>query len=81
MPKFIDKYGETVFVEDEPITRGSLISAIYEYDKRTKSTSSGAVAGDSGKVSITRQEFDTLKTKVASIEKKLQKHLLHLSLI
>lgn len=70
MPKFIDKYGETVFVEDEPITRGSLISAIYEYDKRTKSTSSGAVAGDSGKVSITRQEFDTLKTKVASIEKK-----------
>lgn len=70
MPKFIDKYGETVFVEDEPITRGSLISAIYEYDKRIKGAAGAVAAESAGKTSITRQEFDALKNKVAAIEKK-----------
>ena len=66
MPKFIDKYGETVFVEDEPITRGALISAIYEYDKRIKSATETPAAGVS---TITKQEFDALKAKVSNIEK------------
>lgn len=70
MPKFIDKYGETVFVEDEPITRGALISAIYEYDKRTKASGVAEASSSAGSVSqITRKEFDSLKTKVASLEK------------
>lgn len=68
MPKFIDKYGETVFVEDEPITRGALISAIYEYDRRAGG-GAAAVPETSSKVSITRQEFDSLRNKVASLEK------------
>lgn len=67
MPKFIDKYGETVFVEDEPITRGALISAIYEYDRRTKPSAAAAVSG--GTLQVQRQEFDSLKAKVASLEK------------
>lgn len=65
MPKFIDKYGETVFVEDEPITRGALISAIYEYDRRTKPSA----AASGGTLQVQRQEFDSLKAKVASLEK------------
>jgi hypothetical protein len=72
MPKFIDKYGETVFVEDEPITRGALISAIYEYDKRTKSAAGAveAAPATTGSVSqITKQEFDALRTKVTALEK------------
>lgn len=67
MPKFIDKYGETVFVEDEPITRGALISAIYEYDRRTKSSNDASPSA--GVSQITRQEFDSLKTKVTTLEK------------
>ncbi|MCL2144564.1 MAG: hypothetical protein FWH43_03615 [Endomicrobia bacterium] len=69
MPKFIDKYGETVFVEDEPITRGALISAIYEYDRRTKPSSAAEAAEPGGVSQITKQEFDALKAKVSSLEK------------
>ncbi|MDR1195022.1 MAG: hypothetical protein LBL00_00925 [Endomicrobium sp.] len=65
IPKFIDKYGETVFVEDEPITRGALISAIYEYDKRTKTSTEEAVPVSQ----ITRQEFDALRAKITTLEK------------
>ncbi|MCL1972048.1 MAG: hypothetical protein FWG57_03555 [Endomicrobia bacterium] len=66
MPKFINKYGETVFVEDEPITRGALITAIYEYDRRTKSQSETAAPAVS---QITKQEFEALRAKVAALEK------------
>ncbi|MDR2426055.1 MAG: hypothetical protein LBD46_02575 [Endomicrobium sp.] len=73
MPKFIDKYGETVFVEDEPITRGALLSAIYEYDKRVKSsiTAEEAVSSVSTESisQITRQEFDALRAKIMTLEK------------
>ena len=66
MPKFINKYGETVFVEDEPITRGALIAAIYEYDRRTKSPAETAVPAAS---QITKQELEALRAKVAALEK------------
>jgi len=68
MPKFIDRYGETVFVEDEPITRGTLLQAIYEYDKKTKGTAADTPV-PVAVVSITRQEFDDLKGKVTALQK------------
>ena len=37
IPRFINKHGNNLFVEDEPVTRGSFISALYEYDKSLKS--------------------------------------------
>ncbi|MCL2390257.1 MAG: hypothetical protein FWC88_02390, partial [Endomicrobia bacterium] len=69
MPKFIDRYGETVFVEEEPVTRGSLLQALYEYDKRTRSAVA-SLSADASKTFITRQEFDSLKNKISSFEKK-----------
>jgi len=69
MPKFIDKYGETVFVEDEPITRGTLIQAIYEYDKRAGGAAAPASGEQQSGSLITRQEFDDLKSRVASLRK------------
>lgn len=63
MPKFIDKYGETVFVADEPVTRGSLLSAFYEYDKRLKTSPLDVSA------TVSKQDFDALKNKVTLLEK------------
>ena len=71
LPKFINKYGETVFVEDETLTRGAFIQAIYEYDKKTKQAA--PEPSSAPKVSeISRQEFDALKSKVASLESSLK---------
>ena len=64
MPRFINKYGANVFVEDEPITRGSLVAAFYEYNKNSQSA---APAVQHASSDVTRQEFDALKSKVASI--------------
>ncbi len=66
MPRFINKYGASVFVADEQITRGSLLQALYEFDK--KSSSSGASSAGV----ISKKDYDALTLKVASLEKKLQ---------
>ncbi|MDR1695070.1 MAG: hypothetical protein LBR69_00320 [Endomicrobium sp.] len=64
MPKFINRYGDTVFVEDEPVTRGALIEALYEYDKRVKGAAPEAAPD---KTSVTRQEFDSLRNRISFI--------------
>ncbi|MDR1941548.1 MAG: hypothetical protein LBQ47_04405 [Endomicrobium sp.] len=70
VPKFIDKYGETLFVEDEAVTRGALLSALYEYDKRLKDSGIASESGSSPAVpAVSRQEFDNLKSKLLSLEK------------
>lgn len=66
MPRFINKYGASVFVADEQITRGSLLQALYEFDK--KSSSSGASSAGV----ISKKDYDALTLKVVSLEKKLQ---------
>lgn len=57
MPRFIDKHGVGLFVSDEPITRGGLMMAIYEYDKSLKINK---------KDFVTRQEFDEIAGKLTS---------------
>jgi hypothetical protein len=59
MPRFIDKHGKEVFVTDEPVTRGSLMLALYEYDKSLKIQK---------KDFASRQEFDELKSRLNLIE-------------
>ncbi|MHB9156010.1 MAG: hypothetical protein ACYC5N_10050, partial [Endomicrobiales bacterium] len=56
MPRFIERHGKDLFVTDEPVTRGSLMSALYEYDKSLKIPR---------KDFVTRQELDELKEKMA----------------
>ncbi|MDD3323131.1 MAG: hypothetical protein PHS59_16995 [Paludibacter sp.] len=60
MPRFVDKYGDNVFVADEQITRGSLITALYEYDKKMSLSGSG---------SISKKELDLLNTRLTALEK------------
>ena len=67
MPRFINKYGASVFVADEQITRGSLLQALYEFDKKSSSSSGASSAGV-----ISKKDYDALTLKVASLEKKLQ---------
>lgn len=59
MPRFIDKHGKAIFIADESITRGSLMMALYEYDKSVK----GGAPSTPGPV-ISRKEFDNLKNKL-----------------
>jgi chromosome segregation ATPase len=59
MPRFIDKHGKAVFIADESITRGSLMMALYEYDKAAKSSPASG--------SVSRKEFDELKNKLSLI--------------
>lgn len=59
MPRFIDRHGKDFFVADETITRGSLINALYEFDKSLKFPR---------KDFVTRQEFEELKIKVAQAQ-------------
>lgn len=61
MPRYIDKHGESVYVTDEPITRASLMYALYEYDKSIRF---------GRKENISREEFDELSTRLAQLEKK-----------
>jgi hypothetical protein len=68
MPKFTNKYGDSVFVADEPLTRGSFISALYEYDKKIRGKASESPADPNGQL-ISKREFDLLKNKVSSLEK------------
>ncbi len=59
MPRFVDKHGKDVFVTDAPITRGSLMLALYEYDKSLKIPK---------KENISRVEFDELKARIKLLE-------------
>ena len=61
MPRFIDKHGKAIFIADETITRGSLMMALYEYDKSAKG---GASTSGS---TVSRKEFDELKNKLSLI--------------
>jgi len=61
MPRFTDKYGESVFVADEQITRGSLMMALYEYDKKM------SLSG--GTSSVSKRDFDLLNTRLTALEK------------
>ena len=66
MPRFINKYGASVFVEDEQITRGALLQALYEFDKKSSSSSSASASGV-----ISKKDYDALTAKIAALEKKL----------
>ena len=68
MPRFINKYGSSVFVEDEQITRGTLLQALYEFDKKSSASSSSS-ASASGVIS--KKDYDALTAKIAALEKKL----------
>ena len=62
MPRFIDKYGPSIFVSDEQVTRAGLILALYEYDKRN------SVASISANF-VSKRDFDLLSTRLSLIEK------------
>lgn len=70
MPGFINKYGAAVFVADENITRGTLLEALYEFDKRASSSSAGSSAASEGVVS--KKDYDALNAKVIALEKKVK---------
>jgi hypothetical protein len=67
IPKFTNKYGDSVFVQDGAVTRADLIKALYEYDKRTKEAAN-APAGMNLQT-ISRNEFEDLRHKIAMLEK------------
>ena len=68
MPRFINKYGAAVFVADEQITRGALLQALYEFDKKSSGSSSSVSTADV----ISKKDYDALNAKVVALEKKLR---------
>lgn len=62
MPRFIDKYGPSIFVSDEQVTRAALLLALYEYDKRNSAASLSANF-------VSKKDFDLLNTRLSVIEK------------
>lgn len=62
MPRFIDKYGPSIFVSDEQVTRAALLLALYEYDKRNSAASLSANF-------VSKKDFDLLSTRLSVIEK------------
>lgn len=70
MPRFINKYGATVFVSDEQITRASLIQALYEYNKNKGASTASAVTPSSNIGFVSKDDFNALKSKVSALEKK-----------
>ncbi|MDD5021185.1 MAG: hypothetical protein PHR82_03490 [Endomicrobiaceae bacterium] len=62
MPRFVDKYGPSIFVSDEQVTRAGLILALYEYDKRNSVASLSANF-------VSKRDFDLLSTRLSFIEK------------
>ena len=70
MPGFINKYGAAVFVADENITRGTLLEALYEFDKRASTSSAGSSVASEGVVS--KKDYDALNAKVIALEKKVR---------
>jgi len=55
MPRFINQHGEDIFVADDQVTRGSLIKALYEYDKSLR------YAG--------RQDVNEVRERMVKLEK------------
>lgn len=70
MPRFINKYGATVFVSDEQITRASLIQALYEYNKNKGASTTSAVTPSATIGFVSKDDFNALKSKVSALEKK-----------
>jgi hypothetical protein len=62
VPRFINKHGNNLFVEDEPVTRGSFISALYEYDKSIKSSKAD---------SAPKTDLDAIKLRLTAVEGKM----------
>lgn len=70
MPRFINKYGAAIFVADEQITRGTLLQALYEYDKKASSGASSSSVSSAGVIS--KKDYDALNAKVIALEKKVK---------
>jgi hypothetical protein len=66
IPKFTNKYGEDVFVQEGSVTRADLLIALYEYNKMIKGAATPAGINQQ---TVSKNEFDTLKNKVALLEK------------
>ncbi|HBU69593.1 MAG TPA: hypothetical protein DEE98_04330 [Elusimicrobia bacterium] len=60
MPKFIDKHGQNIFVADGAVTRGTLMQALYEYDKTLKIGKRDFVS---------RAEYEELQNRLTLLEK------------
>lgn len=67
MPKFINQYGASVFVADEKVTRGALIKALYEYDKKTSGFGASALSSSDG--DLTKKQYTALSNRIAALEK------------
>ncbi|MCL2389069.1 MAG: hypothetical protein FWC85_01650 [Elusimicrobia bacterium] len=64
MPRFINQFGPNVFVANEPITRATLLAALYEFDVYTRAAQAGTAVS-----AISRTEFDALRTRLANLER------------
>lgn len=69
MPKFINQYGASVFVADEKVTRGALIKALYEYDKKTSGGSGISATAGSEDVGLTKKQYTALSNRIAALER------------
>jgi chromosome segregation ATPase len=57
-PKFVDRYGADRFVADEPMTRGTILLLLYEYDQYLKEQQ-------------TIPDVSSIQKRIEAIEKKL----------
>jgi len=57
-PKFVDRYGADRFVADEPMTRGTILLLLYEYDQYLKTQQ-------------TIPDVSSIQKRIEAIEKKL----------
>jgi chromosome segregation ATPase len=57
-PKFVDRYGADRFVADEPMTRGTILLLLYEYDQYLKTQQ-------------TIPDLSSIQKRIEAIEKKL----------
>jgi len=62
-PKFVDRYGKDRFVADEPMTRGTILLLLYEYDQYLKEQQTIP------DVSSIQKRIEAIEKKLSSIEK------------
>jgi len=62
-PKFVDRYGADRFVADEPMTRGTILLLLYEYDQYLKTQQTIP------DVSSIQKRIETIEKKLSFIEK------------
>jgi len=62
-PKFVDRYGADRFVADEPMTRGTILLLLYEYDQYLKTQQTIP------DLSSIQKRIETIEKKLSSIEK------------